>query len=76
MKKYVKLYEHKDNELIKQNYEYIINAYLLLYDIKLPILKSTNRFKTAIILGGGQSINTHKEAIIKFADYYSDCYQK
>lgn len=41
-------------------------------NIKLPILKSTNRFKTAIILGGGQSINTHKEAIIKFANLNED----
>jgi len=37
-------------------------------NVKLSILEKKKSFKTAIILGGGKSIETHKEAIIKYAE--------
>jgi 4-hydroxy 2-oxovalerate aldolase len=41
-------------------------------NIKLPILKENKGFKTAVILGGGQSIQTHNQAIIKYAELNED----
>lgn len=37
-------------------------------NIKLPVLKKTKSYKTAIILGGGASANNHKEAIKKYCE--------
>jgi 4-hydroxy 2-oxovalerate aldolase len=37
-------------------------------NIKLPVLEKSQRFKTAIILGGGKSISENKEALIKYAE--------
>lgn len=49
------------------------NKKLIVEDnIKLPVLEKTNKFNTAIILGGGKSINTHKEAIVKYAESKDD----
>lgn len=41
-------------------------------NVKLPILNKNNSFKTAIILGGGKSVDSHKEAIIKYAELKED----
>ena len=41
-------------------------------NVKLSILEKKKSFKTAIILGGGESVETHKEAIIKYAESKKD----
>lgn len=41
-------------------------------NIKLPILKQTNEFKTAIILGGGKTVKHHKLGISKLAESKDD----
>lgn len=41
-------------------------------NIKLPLLVKEKSFKTAVILGGGKSVNTHKEAIEKYAESKGD----
>jgi 4-hydroxy 2-oxovalerate aldolase len=49
------------------------NKKLVIKDnLKLPILDKEKIFKTAIILGGGKSVSTHKEAIIKYAELKKD----
>ena len=45
------------------------NRKLILEDnLKLPILKKIKSFKSAFILGGGESVRTHNEAIWEYAD--------
>ena len=41
-------------------------------NIKLPVLDKTKSFKTAVILGGGKSVETNKEAIAKYAESQND----
>jgi 4-hydroxy 2-oxovalerate aldolase len=41
-------------------------------NFKLPVLDKESSFKTAIILGGGKSVEIHKEAIIKYAESKKD----
>jgi 4-hydroxy 2-oxovalerate aldolase len=41
-------------------------------NIKLPVLDKTKSFKTAVILGGGKSVETNKEAIVKYAESKND----
>jgi 4-hydroxy 2-oxovalerate aldolase len=49
------------------------NKKLIVEDnVKLPVLEKINSFKTAIILGGGKSVETHKDAIIKYAEAKDD----
>lgn len=37
-------------------------------NVKLPVLEKSQRFKTAIILGGGKSVSANKDALIKYAE--------
>jgi 4-hydroxy 2-oxovalerate aldolase len=37
-------------------------------NIKLPVLKKENKFKTAILIGGGKSANNHLKAVKKLAE--------
>ncbi|KGL64362.1 4-hydroxy-2-oxovalerate aldolase [Polaribacter sp. Hel1_85] len=41
-------------------------------NVKLPVLSKVKSFKTAIILGGGKSVNSHKDAIVKYAESNND----
>jgi len=41
-------------------------------NIKLPVFSKCERFKTAIIIGGGESAKSHKEAILEFAENKKD----
>lgn len=42
-------------------------------NIKLPILKLKNDFKTAIILGGGKSVKHHRKGLKKLAESKENC---
>ena len=45
------------------------NKKLIVVDnIKLPVFERTQSFKRAIILGGGRTVESYKEAIIKYTD--------
>ncbi|MDA9640219.1 aldolase catalytic domain-containing protein [Flavobacteriaceae bacterium] len=49
------------------------NKKLIVADnIKLPVLKKTKSFNRAIILGGGRTVRTYKDAIIKYVDEDKD----
>ena len=41
-------------------------------NLQLPVLEKSKDYKTAIILGGGKSVETHKKAILKLAERKKD----